>query len=178
MDCFKNQEVYLVVDDVFEDEELTKIFVTENRMELDEYLISRDPSIDDVRVMHGVLTGAKTLPASFKGKSVFTIIIPSSEESSQYNQDYKGIMIETSETPGELAQDIETLIAAGGLTTSANGEEVVISDLTIDNIYILYGYQVGLGLAIIEDDIDEECICTCQTIADDISEMELENVEN
>lgn len=149
----QSQEVFLVADPTFSGEP-TEVFVTDNRMELDEFLMSKDPSVDETSVFHGIITKAVSLPSSLKGRSCYIVVLPEEADA-----DNMGIIIEGGDTVDELAKEIETLITAA--PTEHFGQ------LSIDDIYVLYGYQLGLGIAIIEDDIDEEYIFTCDLIADE-----------
>jgi hypothetical protein len=162
MDEFLGREVYIVTGS--EDEETSEIFITESQLVLDERLISMSPMIDqETRVIHGVLTPAETLPPSFRGKTVFMMALdPGSGTISE------GCVIESNcTTPEELAAEIETIIDAG-VGFSFGSSEVKIGDL-----YIIYGYELKVGLAINEADIDEETIDACINIADEIEDVSI-----
>jgi hypothetical protein len=156
MDEYINREVFIIVG--AEEDEITDIFVTDNRITLDDNLAQLDPSIDDgTRVFHGVLTLAEYLPDSFKGRSAY-IVVESADDPS------KGVVVEGAETPAELAREIEAVLSS---TTP-----LLFGNIDIDSIYVLYGYQVGLCIAVNEDDIDEETIFACEQIADEVTEVE------
>ena len=161
MDQFRNEEVFIVTGS--EEEETSELFVTNNRTSLDEHLILKNPAVDeDVRVFHGVLTTAEFLPSDFKGRSVFIVCVAPDKMD-------RGCVVEGGATPSEVAKEIEAII----LSTSP----FTFGDLDIDSIYILYGYQLELGLSVNEDEIDEEYIFACQDIADETTEVEDELVE-
>lgn len=156
MDQYINREIFIVSGD--DDEEISDIFIAENRIELDEHLASLNPATDgDIRVFHGIITYAEYLPTSFHNKSVY-IVVESNDQPGQ------GCVVEGGETPEEVAREIESIIISSSPMTYGN--------LSIDDIYILYGYQIGLGIAIDEEDLDEEKILSCEIIADEIIDVE------
>lgn len=161
MDQFRNTEVFIVTGS--EEEELSDIFVTDNRTDLDEHLILKNPAIDeDVRVFHGVLTFASFLPASLKGRSAFIVCVAPDKMD-------RGCVVEGGTTIDELANELEAIIK------SAN--PITFGEVDIDCLYILYGYQLELGLTVNEDEIDEEYIFACEQIADATTDVEDELVE-
>jgi hypothetical protein len=161
MDQFRNEEVFIVTGN--EEEETSELFITNDRMDLNEHLILKNPAVDeDVRLFHGVLTTAEFLPADFKGRSVFIVCLAPDKMD-------QGCVVEGGATPSEVAKEIEAIILSASPFT--------FGDLDIDSIYILYGYQLELGLAVNDDEIDEEYIYACQDIADKTIEVEDEIVE-
>lgn len=156
MDQFRNQEVFIVTGS--EEDERSDLFITNQRPMVDEYLLLKDPAVDeDIRVFHGVLTAGEFLPTTFHGKSAFLVInCPDCLD--------EGCVVEGGETPDEVSSEIEAIIETANPITFGN--------LSIDHVYILYGYQVGLGIAINEDDIDDETIFSAEAIADEVIEVE------
>lgn len=155
MDYMLGREVFIVADG--EEEEPGDILFTESQAELSEGLLHLSIDVDtETRVFHGVLALAEYLPPSFKGKTAFIVYLKDELAG-------KGGVIEGGDTPEELAKDIEGIIKTS--------KKMMKEPITIDNLYILYGYQLELGLAINEEDIDEEVIFTCLQIADDTEEV-------
>lgn len=163
MDHLIGQEVFVVTG--AEEEDTSEIFVTDNRDNLNEHLMLKQPDIDgDTRVFHGVLAPAEFLPNSFHGKSTFIICVHPSKLSG-------GCVVEGADSPSELASEIETMIHSCSLFTIGDR-------IRIDQVYILYGYQLGLGLTINEDEIDEEIVFSCSIIADEAAEVENNYLDN
>jgi hypothetical protein len=156
MEQYRNQEVFIVTGS--EEDDRSELFVTDKREMVDEYLLLKDPSIDDdVRVFHGVLTTAEFLPSSFHGKSAFLVInCPDKLD--------QGCVVEAGETPDEVSNEIEAILESA--------DPLTYGDLSIDYIFLLYGYQLGLGMAINEDDIDDEVIFSAEVIADETMDVE------
>ena len=117
-----------------------------------DYLKTKNVSINsDLRVLHGVLTSAKTIPADFKNRQPFVLLQdPDSED--------HGVLLDpdTENDCKELALEIEMMLES---------EEIASFFFEIDNVYILYGYELSLTLSVDEDDLDEEIISDCIEIA-------------
>jgi hypothetical protein len=147
------KEVFLVVGS--EDEEASDIGVFETWGDLVEHLKTLTPTSDpETRVFHGMLTIGEFLPISFRGKSAYVICLDPCENS-------KGCVVESSSSgPEGLAEEISSVMRLGG--------QISDTKIDIDDIYILYGYQLEICLSINDDDIDEEVISTCKEIANEI----------
>lgn len=152
------KEVFLVIGS--EDEELGDINVLETWGDLIEFLKKLTPLIDpETRVFHGVLTPGEFIPSSFRGKSAFIVCVEPLEDS-------KGSIIEsTGESPIGLSEEIVSIMNVGG---QMSGMKVNIED-----IYILYGYQLETCLSVDDDDIDEEIIAVCSEIASEIDDVKI-----
>jgi len=153
MEQYVGKEVYVVVGS--EDEELSDIGIFETWGGLIEQLKTLTPTSDpETRIFHGILTSGEVIPSSFRGKSAYVICFDPYEES-------RGCVAESGSTgPDGLAEEIRNVMTLGG----------PISDMRIciDDIYILYGYQLDVCLSVNDEDIDEEIISTCREIADEI----------
>ena len=57
-------------------------------------------------------------------------------------------------------------------------EEVASFFFEIDDVYILYGYELSLTLAVDEDDVDEEIISDCLEIGEAARQLSTEDDEN
>jgi hypothetical protein len=150
---YTGKEVFIVAGG--EDEETGDIDVFEDWEGLVEKLKTLSPTSDpETRVFHGVLTLGEFLPSSFHGKSAFIICFDPYE-------DKKGSITEsTGDSSMGLAEEISNIMSLGG----------PISDMkiNIDDIYILYGYQLDSCLSVNDEEIDEEIISTCNEIAAEI----------
>ena len=115
-----------------------------------EHLKTKNPSVsgNEVRVLHGVVTPARSIPADFDGQTIFILVEGYYEE---------GIVFDSSaETPEELADEIEKVM---------NDPEIAVELTDIDDIYILYGQELNTCLSVDEDDIDDEMIDACKKVA-------------
>jgi hypothetical protein len=150
---YVGKEVFLVVGG--EDEETGDIGVFETWGDLLEQLKTLTPTTDaETRVFHGILTLGEFIPSSFHGKSVFIICIDPYE-------DARGNIIEsTGGCPADLAEEVSDIMKIGGPLSDMK--------IDIDDIYILYGYQLDTCLSINDEALDEEVIATCREIADEI----------
>jgi hypothetical protein len=152
MDKHLYSEVYIVGADstVSDWGELT---VCGSFEDLLEYLKTKSVGISsDLRVIHGVLTSAKTIPSEFKSRQPFILV--QDPESSDH-----GILLDSDSEDdcNELASEIERLMESG---------EVASFFVEIDHIYILYGYELNLTLSVDEDDLDEDIIADCIEVAE------------
>lgn len=126
------------------------------------YLKTKSVSVNsDLRVLHGVLTSAKTIPKDLKSRQPFILL------QDPQTADH-GILLESTadDDCSELAAEIE------GVLTS---EEAASFFFEIEDVYILYGYELSLALSVDEDDLDEDIIADCLEIADAASNLNTED---
>lgn len=117
------------------------------------YLKTKSVSINsDLRVLHGVLTSAQTIPNDLRSRQPFILL--QDPRSSEH-----GILLDsdTDNDCNELASEIERIL---------EGEEVASFFFEIDDVYILYGYELSLALSVDEDDLDEDIIEDCLKISE------------
>ena len=121
------------------------------------------PTNPDARVIHGILSSIKFLPEDFRGKAVFIMCLE--DEVSDDSISYRGVIGEMGcSNSQELAEKIDDLI---------NSADTGISfPITVENIYIVYGYEVPVCLTINEEDLDEERIYTCEKVHADAVEVQ------
>ena len=150
---YVGKEVFLVTGG--EDDPAVDIGVFENWIDLVEQLKTLTPTADpETRVFHGILTSGEFIPSSFHGKSAFIVCIEPYEDS-------KGNIIEsTGGSPADLAEEISSIMNLGGPMSGMK--------IDIDDIYILYGYQIEPCLSVNDDDVDDEIIAVCTEIAEEI----------
>ncbi len=112
----------------------------------------------DVRVIHGILTSAKSIPKNFYGKQAFILLFDPDGES-------QGILLDSDADNDcqELATEIQKLLAS---------EEAGGFSFEIDDVYILYGYELNVVMSVDEDDLDEEIISKCKKVADEAAKLE------
>lgn len=148
-----NKEIFLVYNDEKNDEGIpVKICIMFEFMDLIDHLKKLIPNIDcETKILHGVLTQAFNLPKNLRGKTAFIII----------NSSSNALIMETDSTSDkDLALTITSILT--------NNNPNFIPPLKIENIYILYGYEITTVLSLDEEEIDEEIINTCQKIANDV----------
>lgn len=111
----------------------------------------------DLRALHGVLTSAKAIPKDMCGRQAFILL--TDPENSGF-----GILIDSDSDNdcSELAAEVEKLLSA---------EEMSESFAEIDNVYILYGYEVNIILSVDEDEVDVELIDSCMDVSDRAKEL-------
>ena len=118
------------------------------------YLKTKNISIcSDLRVVHGVLTSAKSIPKNLKNIQPFIIIIDQENYShgvildSESDNDYKALSYE--------------------IRSTLKGNKVANFFFEMDQIFILYGYELSVVMSVDEDDVDEGVtIDTCREVAD------------
>lgn len=106
----------------------------------------------DLRVIHGVLTSAKSIPKKLYSRQAFIIVV------NQENNSHGTILDSDSDDSfEELAYEVRSLLKGNKVTSFFFG---------MDQIFILYGYELNIVMSVDEDDIDDITINTCQEIAD------------
>lgn len=129
--------------------------------ELQKHLLSKGPGIEsEIRILHGIVTSANALPEDVNFRGVDTYILVDDD----INVD-RGLIITFDDTEtADLAGIIEDLVASGGTIQGLSGQD-------IDNIRILYGYELTLGLSVDPDDIDSNKIQKGMTILDESKQL-------
>lgn len=151
------QEVYIVGVDstVSAHGELT---VCPSFEDLLTYLKTKNISVNsDLRVLHGVLTSAQSIPKDLKGRQPFIMLVDPDDES-------QGILLDsdTDDAYEELADEVENTL---------RNPEAATFFFEIENVFILYGYELSLTLAVDEDDLDEDIITDCLKISKSAKEL-------
>lgn len=158
---FLDEEVYLigVEDDMLDGGPLRAFGSLE---ELVYYMKEEvNPTTDsELHVLHGILSSADTLPGDLKGKNAFVVIEDSEIE------DAGLIMSDSFENTKSLVNIIER---------TENKPLGVITLVNIDNIYVLYGYELKIVMTVDEDDVDEEIIDVCKEVAGEAEESRERN---
>jgi len=130
-----------------------ELVVLKSFEDLIDYLSTKSVNVNpDVRVLHGILTSGKAIPQDFCGRQVFILIVDPSSE------DGWGLLIDSDSEDDchGLASEIEKLLA---------NEEIAANFVDIDNVYVLYGYEIPVSLSVNEDDLDEDMIASCAKVA-------------
>lgn len=153
-DC--NKEIFLAYNEENNEGNIAEIYVTKNLMDMVEYLKRLTTNLDcDIKILHGILTEACGIPKNLRGKSAFIIV------EDLYNTDHAIIMDSEAHSDIELANSINAILKYGDHNTN------LMTKPEIEDIYILYGYEISIILALDEEELDEEIIETCKKIAKD-----------
>jgi hypothetical protein len=151
------KEVFIVA---YSEEETTGgVFITDDWEALTTYMNLLSVDCDyDKRVLHGVLTAASVLPQSIMNKNVFVISL-------NPNKNDEGVCVDLgTSSVEEVAKCVEKFIT----------ESHVIAfdtEVDIDDVFILYGYQLPLCLSVSYSELDEEVIDTCEGMLQEINEI-------
>jgi hypothetical protein len=127
-----------------------------------EYLKTKNVSVNsDLRVVHGVLTSAKSIPKDLKGRQAFILLRDPAD-------DDLGMLLDADadDDYNELGTEIERVLESN---------EVASFFFEIDDVYILYGYEMSLALSVDEDEIDENIIHDCKSIAIEARKLNAED---
>jgi hypothetical protein len=122
------------------------------------YLKTKNISVNsDLRVLHGTLTSAKSIPKDLKGRQPFIILLDPDDGN-------LGILLDsdTDDAYDELAAEVEATL---------DNPEVATFFFEIGDVFILYGYELSLTFAVDEDDLDEDIIADCLTISKAAKEL-------
>lgn len=162
MEGLIGKEIFVIVS---EEDTTTEISFYENILEAADHLVTIDPIEEpDTKVFHGVLSTAYSIPPDLKHENCYIIIFGAGYSPTSI----QGVIYqcECDNDPGLLAIEIEELVSWQHKTYH---NQMFTSD--IDDIFILYGYEVGTGLCIDTESIDDEVISTCKTIVLKAKEM-------
>jgi hypothetical protein len=155
-----NEEVYIVVEDFGA---LSDIVIYDSIEDTFEYLKMLDPEdCSDTKVFHGILAKADAIPDDLMKRSCFIMAIKPG--TGIEGVALSGVLMESDcdDDPRILASEIEELV---------ENPNVLIYNLNIDDVYVLYGYRVQLGICINDDSIDEENIEMCKKVAEKAEEL-------
>lgn len=153
LDNFLYQEVFVVgVDHITSS--FGELTVCKSFEEMVDYLRGKTVGVSsDLRVLHGVLTSSKAIPNDFCGRQAYILLTDPEREGFAEGDSYGSFLDSTSDDScEELADEIEKILAS---------EEIAVSFLEIDNVYILYGYELNIILSVDEDEVDEDLISQC-----------------
>ena len=114
-------------------------------------LISPD-SEPGLMALHGVLTSAKFIPGEIPDVSVWIVL------QNPDNED-EGCLIEASAEggPDVIAKEIENLLES---------IDCPVDNIDIDDVFLLYGYELNLGYGVNEDEIDDERLKECKQMTE------------
>ena len=162
-DC--NKEIFLTYSEEENNNQQgvsVEIFTTTELMVLVEYLKRLTPSLDyDTVVLHGILTKASSIPKNLRGKKAYIIL------DDIYSADQALVLEAGVQSDKELAEKINAIIDGNDNHLLPLPWRNYTIDTDIDDVYILYGYEVSIVLSLDEEELDDEIIDTCKKIAND-----------
>jgi len=124
------------------------------------HLKTKNISINsDLRVLHGVLTSARSIPKDFKNRQPFLLL------KDPDTADHGVLLDADADDCDELAACIEHTLGS---------EEIASFFFEIEHVYILYGYELSLAMSIDEDDLDEDTITSCIEVAEAAKKLNTE----
>ena len=155
-DSLINKEVFIVVSG-YEEDEACEIYFTSDLPELKQCLSEMVPDTsDDVRIYHGVLQSAKYISELPKNSSIFIVCLDKHDLT-------VGCIIEScSVDMDELSEELS----------------IVFGTYDINDVFILYGYQLQVCLSINENEINKEIISKCRSISDNVELVKTAAGEN
>lgn len=142
------------------DVEIGDIDAFETIEALNEHLSSLSPiSETNLTVLHGILTSSECIPEDI-GLGVYLVVTESEEVDT-------GCVFEVSSGMQEsLTELIEEVLS---------GDKDGFVDTAIDNVFVLYGYEMSMCYAVNKDQIDDKTLEESQEIADVANKMK-ENI--
>lgn len=140
-------------------EESGALYICRDKVELVETLKTLDPRVDDeITLLKGVLTLARTLPAEKMLSGNFNIYIVVTNFVSD-DGEYSGLIMESAcdGSLDKLAEEVETIVKEG------IGD---IEGVAIDDIFILYGNEISLRYS--ADDADVARTSNCKGLVENL----------
>ena len=159
MDDFVGKEVFVVAP---EEDTITEISFYLDVMSVNEHLICLAPTDEpEIKVFHGILARADTIPSDLKDKKCYVIMM----SAAYANSTIQGLIFlsECDDDSDVLARDIEEAVGE-----SRGGS---IFNTSIDDIYILYGYEASTGICLNVESLENEEVEACKTIVSEAEEL-------
>lgn len=152
---YEGEAVFVIGTEVLHD--VGELVIYESFPELNEHLKLLSPfSEPNILVLHGILTSANYIPGEI-GRHIYLLVQDPEDEEA-------GCIYET-----ECRADINLL--SGLISDIIAGNDCPYDNAAIDNIFILYGYELNTAYSVHEDEIDEEAIETCQKTAKQVKKV-------
>ncbi len=130
-----------------------ELVVCSSYEQLLDHLKTKNISIcSDLRVIHGVLTSAKSIPKNLENQQAFIVIID------QENYSH-GVILdsESDDNHEELAYEVRSML---------KGNKIANFFFEMEQIFILYGYELNIVMSVDEDDIDVgDVLNVCKNMA-------------
>jgi hypothetical protein len=150
-----NKEVFIAIEDF---DTNFKAKLTESMEDLQDYLITLNPEdYPEMKVIHGIITKAKYIPEDIRSQKCFIMVLDPGCFIDSLDLECTIIESDSGGDSDVLAEEIESIVK-----DATN----LIYMPDIDDIFIIYGYTMEVGLCINPDSADEECIDTCEHVAE------------
>lgn len=161
---YLNEKIFILIERDRRDAEVDSVEICKfDTFEELEYYVNATPVLESFtrHIYHGILTSAMALPATIS--RLITPLIISLEN--EVDGIESGIVLEpdTLNSNKSIAEDIE-LLMSGKL-------DIVGSVLTIDTTYIFYSYKIKATETMIVEDIDEDLLERCKSVADEVNSL-------
>ena len=138
-------------------ESISNIEVFNNRRQL-KRVFSRNSAavLGEISLLHGILTRASSIPDKITGDVDIFLLVPNA------NDDFEGYIVQCISIK-YLQQVVEALVR-GAVEDGIEYIDEIIDITTdidvqeIDELYVLYGYEIALQYSFSDEDIDEEII--------------------
>lgn len=148
-----NEQIYLV--GMNGDLDAGEVFIYDDFNDLNQHLAAAMPDLEpDLMVVHGIITSALYLPPD-PGRFVYILV--QDPEDAMYGAIYE---VEGDDVDS-LSKKIEEII---------DGKEYYYKNVSIDNIFVVYGYQMNLGYVVLPEEIEERNLQECMEIVSFIEE--------
>jgi len=156
-----NKEVFIAIEDY---DTNFKAKLTESLEDLQDYLIMLSPEdYQEMKVVHGVITKAKYIPENIRNQKCFIMVLDPGCFIDSLDLECTIIESDSGGDSDVLAEEIESLVK-----DATN----LIYMPDIEDIFIIYGYTMEVGLYVNTDSADEECIDTCERVAEAAANMQ------
>jgi len=159
MEDYLYKEVYVVGVDVTTSIS-GELKICDSFEDLLKHLKTKNASVtSDLRVIHGVLTAAKTIPKELHGRQAFVLL-------KDPDEDDHGLLLDSeAEDYIELGEEIKEQLDTG---------EAASFFFEIEDVFIVYGYEMTLTLSVDEDDVDDDIIEVCMSISNEAKKLNRE----
>ncbi len=156
---FIGKEVFLCTED---ESSWTEFFITKDWSTLIEYMKALNNPSTDVIVAHGILMESMYIPEDRKRKDLFLL-------ATSPDEGMKGCLFEVgkNETIRDVALTIEGMVEEGSVFSAAYAD----SELTIENVFLLYGKKLSTFICPNDDDVDEEMIETVKELYNEMNKV-------
>ncbi len=116
----------------------------------------------NTQIHHGILCRADILPLNFNRQKPYIIM---------FDDDSEGISGVVIDAAVNNMSDLATEIENAAMYNSVDARMQITSNENISNIFILYGYQINIKLAVDMEDLDEESIDSSKGVCDGIEQI-------
>lgn len=134
------------------------IYAFDSMSELKDHLEEVDFYTEEVSVLYGSCIPATAIPENTTGVEMYLVV---------ENDDLNGYVI-----PLELDDDEERVTDVISVLINGSPDQDEGSQVTMDNLFILYGTELTIRITVLEDDVDSDLVETYKNMkykADELS---------